>query len=868
MSSSASNRARCRRAAALTALAALAPALLPAAAGATALAPPAIASRAVRCPWTTAAAGAQSSPAVLAREVVARMTLAEKIRFVDLAAGLGYENRNTGVPRLCIPMLTLEDGPNGIAYNDRGVTQLPASLGLAATFDPALAREYGAVIGEEAHAQGVDVVQGPNLNLDRVPTSGRAFEAYGEDPYLTSVMGVADIEGIQSAHVMADAKHFTAYTQETDRLHLDQVIPARALEELYLAPFRAAVTEGHVASVMCAYGQINGRYVCQDPSLFSTLKRAWGFQGFVRSDLGAVEDPVAAFDAGLDALKPAATAILERAVTDGALPMPRLDDAVGRIVKEMFAYGLVAHPPTGHPDTPVTDAAASAVALRTAERSVVLLKNAKGVLPLSGAADPSVAVIGADAAEGASTAGFGSAHVLTASVITPLGALRRWLGGGVAVGYEPGGPRLGSSAVHLALNLLVPRIAPAGHAFAPAATLGVSPLSPGYDSAEFAATATTPGSGAGWYEAERSVSPAHSGLYTMSVTGGGDSFVYLGGSLVFADRGIHGRSSWSTPLTLVAGRPTSVRLRWFARPGIETPSIGLTAVGTLISRAVALARRSAVAVVFADDYSSEGVDRPGLDLPGDQNALISAVAAANPRTVVVLNTGGPVLMPWLSKVAGVVEAWYPGQSDGTAVAAVLTGKVDPSGRLPVTFPRGNGADAVLTAASWPGVAGRVQFGPGLALGYRSDEELHERPLFAFGAGLSYTSFALSSASVAATGGGATATVTVTNTGHHWGTAVVEGYIGFPASAGEPPRQLASFGRAHLAPGQSTTLQLPVSGRAFLAWLGGRFQSVAGEYTLSLGWSSRDLPVALTLPAPGRGAPTVSLGGAPPALMPL
>ncbi len=814
-----------------------------------------------RCPWATATAARREDPRALALSVLGRMTTLEKLRFVDLRNGQGYENHNAGVARLCIPMLTLEDGPNGIAYNNSGVTQLPASLGVAASFDRALAYRYGQVIGREARLQGVDVVQGPNLNLDRVPTSGRAFEAYGEDPTLTAAMGVADIEGIQSEGVMAEAKHLTGYTQETDRLHLDQTISERALEELYLAPFRAAVTEAHVASVMCAYGQINGVYACQDPALFATLKRSWGFAGFVRSDLGAVDDPVAAFNAGLDALKPAALTTLSRAITAGTLPMSRLDDAVTRILTAMFADGLVTHPLRGRPDTPVASAADATLALQAAERSIVLLKDAGGVLPLDPARLRSVAVIGPDAAGAAATAGFGSAHVIAPSVVTPLVALRRWLGPAVRVGYAAGGPSLASFRGRLSLRAGA-AARPAGRErglarapLAAAASAGVSPRSPGDDSAQLDATAAAPGSGRGWRAARRTLSPTSSGLYSLSVSDSGDSFVYAGRSLVLADRGVHGRSSWSRTLPLRARRPVTLELRWLARPGIADPQLALSAVSPDIARAVALARRSTVALVFADDSSSEGSDRPDLSLPGDEDALISAVAAVNPKTIVVLNTGGPVLMPWLGHVAGLIEAWYPGEADGSAISAVLSGAVDPAGHLPVTFPAGQQEGGTLAARSWPGVAGRVAFADDLAIGYRADEG-KRRPLFAFGEGLSYTRFALSGARLSTLPSGVAATVRVRNVGQRPGTAVVQGYLGFPAAAGEPPRQLAAFASATLRPGGATTVTLDLPERAFLAYLGGRFMSVAGSYTLFLGWSSRSLPLRLTLPAPG-GVPSSS-----------
>ncbi len=677
------------------------------------------------------------------------MTLAEKLGEVSLAAGGGYENENAGVPRLCIPQLTLQDGPNGIANGDTGVTQLPASLGVAASFDPLVAYAYGRVLGAEARAQGVTVVQGPNLNLARVPTSGRAFEAYGEDPYLTSIMGIADIEGIQSQGVMADAKHFTAYTQETARLNLNQIITERALQEVYFPPFVAAVEQAHVASVMCVYGRIDFVYVCQNPAMFDMLTKDWGLQGFVRSDLGAVNDPVAAFRAGLDAIKPAATAELATAAEDGQLPIGRLDDAVVRILREMFAFGLVRHPLTGSPGTPVDTAGHAKLALATAERSMVLLKDRRGILPLVKSRLRTVALIGKGAGPHATTAGAGSAHVIAPFVITPLGAMRRWLGKKVKVTFSPGG------SAHEALPLIPSRYITSSR-----------PLSPGVGSPMFAgekprgdadlpilnrpgivtaevATASLPGSGPRWLTWTGTLTPPHTGLYDLSLTSPGDTWFYLDHKLVLADRGLHGPASWSTTVHLVRGQQYELELRWFAVGAGEDPRLGWQDVTPMIAAAVRAARHASVAVVFASDYNSEGFDRPTLALPGDSDALISAVAAANPRTIVVLNTGGAVLMPWLSKVAGVLEAWYPGEEDGAATLAVLRGSVDPSGHLPVTFPASDSQSATAQTRSWPGVDSNVYFEDGLDVGYRYYDAKGIRPLFPFGYGLSYTTFALS-----------------------------------------------------------------------------------------------------------------------------
>ncbi|HUJ64884.1 MAG TPA: glycoside hydrolase family 3 C-terminal domain-containing protein, partial [Acidimicrobiales bacterium] len=776
------------------------------------------------CPWVAAARAHTKSPAALAAEVVKRMTLQQKASFVVLANAPPYENVNSGIPSLCIPSLTLTDGPDGIAGNATGATQLPAAIGLAASFDPAVTDVTGQVEGAEARTKGLDVVQGPELNLARVPTSGRTFEAFGEDPYLAGVMGTANVEGIQSQAVMAEAKHFTAYNQENDRVHLNEVVSPRTLEELYDAPFATAVQQGHVASVMCSYGSIDGTNACSNPALFGQL-RSWGFQGFVRSDLTAVVAPAAAFRAGLDLLKPARATVLARLVGTGTIPMSNLNSAVESTLRAMFAYGLIAHPRPAAVDTTATSPAHSAAALWAAEESMVLLKNNSAILPLSPAIR-SVAVIGADAGGQATTSGRGSSQVRASAVSTPISALRSSLAGNVKLSYTPAdSPRLALPPIPAA-DLI-------GGTSLPSQTPVPSP--PGSDETEpgkrdlrlattmpAAATASAPGAGPGWASWTRVLRVPRSGTYEFSVEQDGDTWLSLDGRPLIASAGLHGRSLWSTTTTLTAGRHYRLTVDWLAVAGQPPPQLGFADVSPEIAAAVAAARHASVAVVFAGVSQTESVDRPSLSLPGDADALISAVARANPRTVVVLNTGGAVLMPWIGQVAAVLEAWYPGQEDGLATAAVLEGKVDPAGHLPLTFPAVSNPNPVGTPAQYPGVDGTVQYTEGLDIGYRWYEANGVTPLFPFGYGLSYTSFTLSGASVSTHDHQAVAAVTVTNVGHRPGTAVVQAYLHYPAAAGEPPEQLRAFDAVSLRPSQSKLVHLTLPASAFQAYLRGAF----------------------------------------------
>ncbi len=851
------------------------------------------------CPWLVTAMAAGASPAALAQLTLSRMTQSEKLGEIVLQSSGSYENVNAGVARLCIPSLTLSDGPWGLAYGDKGVTQLPVPLAIGATFNTSLAKKYGEVLGDEARGQGIDVSQGPNLNIDRVPTSGRADESYGEDPLLTSRLGLADIQGIQAQGVMADAKHLVAYSQEANRGVLDAVVPNRALQEIYLPPFKAAVTQGHVATLMCAYPHLDGTFQCEDPALGLILQQ-WGFAGFVRSDLGAVHDEPVALKSGVRQLKPAAVDRLNYLMSVGEVSPATIDADVARILTEMFAYGIIGRPATGAPGTPVDVASHTRFALRAAERSAVLLKNQSGLLPLQSAQLGSVAVIGADASTCPVTQGFGSSYVDPPFTSTPLAALRNRLAPGATVSYAEGGSTT-DNLPSIPTRFLVPASGKGhgltltvGPASGPGQTITtVDPLaaaaviqppsappdpdrvdnnppadapkkvSPGVgddqrltDLDPTTADATNVQVPTEWHGANVSwtgtVTLPRSGRYVFSLAGTGQAALTLDGRPAVTDEVIHDTGTWSGSIVLAAHHHYRVSLSWTPAADateIDIPSIldlGMSYVGDAIAQAAAAARASDVAVVFAADYSAEAFDRPNLSLPGDQNALIAAVASANPHTVVVLNTDGPVVMPWLSKVGAVIEAWYPGEEDGAAIAAVLTGEVDPSGHLPVTFPTSMAASAVPSPAQWPGVNLTSTYSEGLNVGYRFNHATGTRPLFPFGFGLSYTTFSYRHATVVHRSGGYAVSVVVTNTGGRVGTDVAQAYLTFPTAAAEPPGQLAAFATVNLAPKVSRTVTLTVPADQLKTFQSSGWETVPGTYGIGVGDSSASQPTRVSI----------------------
>jgi beta-glucosidase len=364
-----------------------------------------------------------------------------------------------------------------------------------------------------------------------------------------------------------------------------------------------------------------------------------------------------------------------------------------------------------------------------------------------------------------------------------------------------------------------------------------------------AATAGHPGRGPGWSSWNAVLKVPRSGMYQFAVQQVGDTWLYLDGQAVIASRGLHAEARWSVTVPLVAGNRYDLAVDWFAVRGEHIPELGLADRSPEIARAVHAARRAQVAIVFAGDADSEGIDVPDLALPGDADPLISAVAAANPHTVVVLNTGGAVLMPWLSRVPAVVEAWYPGEADGAAVAAVLDGRFDPSGHLPITFPAPGNPSPIGSPKQYPGVRGTVHYTEGLDVGYRWYQANRVTPQFPFGYGLSYTTFAVSHAAVRTSGHRVVVTVRVRDTGSRPGTAVVQAYLEYPAAAKEPPVQLRAFDAVALQRSQSRTVRLVLPASAFEAFLGGRFRTVAGRYRIDIGQSSADLPIHLETDAP-------------------
>ncbi len=827
-------------------------------------APPA-AAVAAACPWVRSDAPIASRVG----QVVAALTLDEKIRLVHGVPGTAYAGYVPGIPRLCIPALTLHDGPGGVADGLAGVTQLPAPVAIAATWDTSLARAYGAVIGEEERGKGANVNLGPTVNIVRDPRWGRAFETYGEDPYLTGQLAAAEIRGVQGQGVLAQVKHWVVYNQETYRNTPadDVIVDRRTLHEIYMPQFETAIRDGGASSVMCAYSTINGTWACENAyTLDSVLRGSWRFPGFVTSDWGATHSSAASADHGLDMQMPDSShfgAALAAAVLAGQVPASRLDDMVSRILTQEFRFGLFGRAPTGAPADTVTDSAHAAFARDAAARGIVLLRNSRVILPLGTSTARSIAVIGDDAGRGAMSGGGGSAAVVAPYVVTPFEGIAKRAGAGVAVRYARGTLPPNGPLPPVPSQVLAPASG-AGHGlsaeFFNNMTLAGPPVATRVDStpdADWHDRPPAPGVNADKWSARwtGTLTAPVTGLYTLSVTSDDGSRLLLNGALRIDNWRDQAPVTMTDTVTLTAGQAVPIEVDFYQDAGGDSLGLGWRTPDqpSLLAEAVALARASDVAVVFASDFESEGEDLAGIGLPGGQDALIAAVAAANPNTIVVLNTGSAVAMPWVDSVAAVLEAWYPGQEDGNAVAAVLFGDVNPAAKLPVTFPRSLADVPAATPAQWPGAGGVVRYSEGLQVGYRWYQARKVAPLYPFGFGLSYTRFRFANLRVGRRGRVVTVGADVTNAGSRAGADVVQLYVGAPAATGEPPEQLKGFRRVELAAGETAHVTFELDPAAFAQWDGsaGGWIVGAGDYTIGVGDSSNDLPLtAAVTPEPG------------------
>nr|BFE58803.1 hypothetical protein GCM10020063_033290 [Dactylosporangium thailandense] len=791
-------------------------------------------------PWRDAT----QTPAQRADELLAAMTQAEKLTMLHGGAGCGFAGCVDANTRLGIPQIRLQDGPVGAGDGFTGVTQLPAPVASAATWDTALARRYGEVLGAEQWGKGTNVVLAPTVNIVRDPRWGRAFESFGEDPYLAGQIGAADIQGIQSQGPMAQVKHYAAYNQETNRNTLSDnaIVAARTQREIYLPAFEAAVQQGQADSAMCSYSAVNGAFACENgPLQNDVLKRDLGFTGFITSDWGATHSTVASANNGLDMEMPGSQyfgAALTTAVQNGQVSQATIDDHVRRILLSMFRRGLFDKTQTVDTAAVVTTSAHADVARQVARDGAVLLKNAGNALPLAGGA--TVAVIGPGGGTRAMVQGGGSAAVNAPYVVTPYDAIHARSASAV---YAPGIPAADGALPPVPAGAFTGLTAAYYNSTDLSGTAVLTRAETAIDKV-WGGASPAPGVNATNWSARYTATlhPTVSGTYQFSLTSDDGSRLIVNGQQVINNWFNQGSTTRTGSVTLSAGQNVSVEVDYFQGGGASNLTLGWSAPGQSVhDQAIAAARGAGTALVFVDNFESEGSDLAGIDLSAAQNQLVADVAAVNPNTVVVVNSGSAVAMPWVNSVKAVVEAWYPGQEDGNALAALLYGDANFTGRLPVTFPARLADVPANTTAQWPGQGGQVQYSEGLKVGYRWYDAQNVTPLFPFGHGLSYTTFTYSNLTVAtpdATGRVAVA-FDVTNTGTRAGAEVPQVYVGQPASTGEPPKNLRGFAKVSLAAGQTQRVTVTLDARSFQTW-GTAWTTTAGTHQVYVGASSRDI----------------------------
>ena len=788
------------------------------------------------------------------------MTLQEQI---TLLSGADFWTVS-GIARLGIGDLVLTDGPNG-ARGGGGLVGgpkaacFPCGIALGASWNPALVAEIGAALAEETRTKGADVLLGPTMNIHRSVTNGRNFECFSEDPLLTSELAVAYVQGVQGAGVGATPKHFIGNESEIERTTVSSIIPEVALRETYLAPFEAVARAGAWA-MMSSYNKVNGTYTAESRWLLTeVLRDEWSWDGMVMSDWFGSRSMEPTIEAGLDLEMPGPTrdrgASLVTAVREGRVDPAQVHLLASRVLRLMHRTGAL-HRTSRHPEGQADDPAHRALIRRAGAEGMVLLKNDGGLLPLPETIG-TIAVIGPNA-RAARIMGGGSAQLNAMHAVAPWDGLaarlgtdrlvfaegctnHRWepiLSGDLTIDYFDN-PNLEGSPVHTGMEKN-------------AVQFWIPPIGGGkVDPRAFSARLTS------------SFTPPLSGTWRAGVHASGPIRMLIDGELV-ADAWTNwsrgrtffeeGNDEVTADIALQAGRTYTVMIEFRAKPGANLDFSALRAGIDLplgdqaIAEAVRVAL-SADAVVLcigrSGEWDTEGSDLTDIRLPGRQDELAAAVLAANPRTVVVLQTGGPVEMPWLAKAPAVLQAWYPGQEAGHAIADVLFGDAEPCGRLPQTFPARLEDNPTFSQDPeiYPGLDGKVRYEEGLFTGHRHHDLTGIVPLFPFGHGLGYTDFALEGLTVHPDGDGIRAETRLTNAGNRTGTTVVQLFIWpDPVPHGRPARQMRGFAKVTLAPGESRLLSIAADARSFQRWdpKSHSWQTVGQNWHASVGFSAADI----------------------------
>ncbi len=784
--------------------------------------------------------------------LISQMTLEEKTELIHGETAMNLP----GIGRLGIPSLYMSDGPVGVRYGN--ATAFPASIALSASWDIDLAKQVGQAIAKELRNKGRNVILAPCMNIVRVPHGGRNFETFGEDPFLNSRMAVAYIEGVQSQKAIACAKHYACNNQEYERGSIDIQVDQRALHEIYLPAFKASVVEAGVWSVMAAYNKVNGYHCTENSYLQQTvLKDEWGFKGFIVSDWGAVHSIVQTANNGLDVEMPSGGfwdyGQLLEAVNNGYVSEAAINDKVRRVLRAIYKSGMTTEAWDGT-DEMIPEH--NQLALKVGTAGIVLLKNERSILPLDSNSNTTIAAIGPNLYE-ARTGGGGSSIVSPYYSVSPLQGLQNMAGPNITITHCAGSLLNNSSPLSIDPSYLyVPDMS--GHGlnaeYFNNMTLQGTPVLTRIDATvNFDWAGGSPGSGVNadnfsvrW--TGKLVVPT-SGLYEIGMNTDDGFRLYLNGQLLINDWNDHAARYTSVSVQLTAGQQNDLIIEYYENVGSAVAKLSCH-LNDLLEEAVNKASAADFAILFvglSSDLEGEGSDKAVMDLPTSQIQLIQAVAAVNPNTIVVIFSGPQVGMSsWIDNVPAVMQAWYPGQECGNAVANILFGRENPSGKLPVTFIK-----QWQDSPCYSNYPGNV-YTEGIFVGYRYYDHANVEPLFPFGYGLSYTTFAYSNLSIdtnsLAANGVFTVALEVENTGQTAGSEVVQLYIAdIASSVPRPPKELKSFKKIYLQPGEhkQVLFTLDKSALSYYDAANSRWYAEPGVFEVKVGSNSRDIRLSGT-----------------------
>jgi beta-glucosidase len=789
-------------------------------------------------------------------DLLAQMTIEEK---VQLLGGTGF-----GTPantRLGIPELKMTDGPLGVRWFRS--TAYGSGIGMAASFDRDLVRRVTNGMGEEVRAKGRDMLLGPCVGISRVPFGGRNFEGMGEDPFLTSEIAASYINGLHDQKVVGSVKHFALNDQEYNRMTINSVADERTMNEIHFPAFKRAVEE-NIGTVMMSYNLVNGKHSTENPDLINQLKKTWNFKNVVISDWDATHSTVEAAMAGLDLEMPYPQFYgdeLLKAVQAKQVPVSVIDDKVSRVLRIIFTAGLFDGAGASRPDpSTINSPEHQKLALELAQASHVLLKNTNNILPFDLKTVKKIAMIGPNAGT-LRSGGGGSSMVDPNYTISPLQGMINRIGPAAQVSYARGvalPDDLGSVDEIKPLDPKDGEYGFVGEYFDNRDLTGtpkVRRIDPTIDYSWDTSTAPDP------LVPNLNFSARWTGQFKAAVTGdyefktrADDGIrVYLNDKMIINDWLEHGPNDTSVTVPIVAGKTYQIKVEYFQATGNSEVRFGWTAPApALLKQAVDLASKSDVVVMnlgFANWLESEAEDRATFALPDGQDDLIDAVLKVNPHVVVVINSGNPVDMNrWVGKVPAILYAWYPGEEGGDALADILLGNINPSGRLPVTMlKRWEDSPAY---GSYPENNGDAVYKEGIYVGYRYYDKMSMAPQFPFGHGLSYTTFHYDGFQIHAVNDDAQnpnfeADITVTNTGAKSGAEVVQLYVHDQApKIDRPVQELKGFQKVFLQPGESRTLKflLDKSSFAFYDVTIHDWKTAPGAFSIRFGSSSRDIRV--------------------------